>query len=228
MNGTTVRELGTRADPTRDRLTIDGRPVRAQRLRYVAFHKPVGMVSTMEDPRGRPCIGDVVRDMREHLFPVGRLDWDSSGLVLLTNDGELAQRITHPRYRVDKVYRVKVRGLPEEAALDRLRRGVKLSDGLTAPAEVALERRLERKARLRITVREGRNRLVRRMCDAIGFPVDKLARVAIGPLRIGTLAPGEMRDLTPHELLGLRRATMPRRESGPAARRRPQSEVARI
>lgn len=219
VNGKTVRELGTKADPTRDRVTIDGRPVRPGRLRYLAFHKPVGMVCSMADPEGRPSIGDVVREMREHVFPVGRLDWESSGLVLLTNDGDLAQRLTHPRYGVEKVYRVKVRGLPDEDALARLRRGVRLADGPTAPAEVVVERRLDRKMRLRVTVREGRNRLVRRMFEAIGTPVDRLSREAIGSLRLGSLRSGEVRELADGEVLALRRAT--RLERAEAARRRP-------
>ncbi|MFM7735861.1 MAG: pseudouridine synthase [Alphaproteobacteria bacterium] len=216
VNGKTVRELGTKADPTRDRVTIDGRPVRPGRLRYLAFHKPVGMVCSMADPEGRASIGDVVREMREHVFPVGRLDWESSGLVLLTNDGDLAQRLTHPRYGVEKVYRVKVRGLPDDDAIARLRRGVRLVDGPTAPAEVVVEKRLDRKTRLRITVREGRNRLVRRMCEAIGTPVDRLSREAIGPLRLGRLRVGEVRELADGEVLALRRAT--RLEVAPPAR----------
>jgi pseudouridine synthase len=169
----------------------------------------------MSDPEGRPAIGDLVRGLHEHLFPVGRLDFESSGLVLLTNDGQLAQKLTHPRFEVAKVYSVKVRGQPDEAALDRLRSGVRLSDGITAPAEVAVERRLEAKTRLRITLREGRQRQVRRMCEAVGHPVDRLTRIAIGPLRLASLKVGEMRDLTPREVLALRRAT----EGRPAARR---------
>lgn len=221
MNGKTVRELGTKADPSRDRVTIDGRPVRPGRLRYLVFHKPVGMVCSMADPEGRPSIGDVVREMREHVFPVGRLDWESSGLVLLTNDGDLAQRLTHPRYGVEKTYRVKVRGLPDDDAIARLRRGVRLADGPTAPAEVVVERRLDRKTRLRITVREGRNRLVRRMCEAIGTPVDRLSREAIGPLRLGRLRAGEARELSDGEVLALRRATrLERGDAGRSADRR--------
>ena len=201
-----IHELGTKADPTRDRITVDGRAALPRKLHYVAYHKPVGVVSTMADPEGRPAIGDVVRGLRDHLFPVGRLDFESSGLVLLTNDGELAQKLTHPRFQIPKVYRVKVRGRPEEAALERLRRGVRLTDGMTAPAEVAVEAVLPSKARLRIVLREGRQRQVRRMCEAVGHPVDKLSRVAIGPLRLGTLAIGETRELTARDVLALRHA----------------------
>ncbi|HEY8517891.1 MAG TPA: pseudouridine synthase [Candidatus Binatia bacterium] len=214
VNGRVVQELGAKADPSRDRITVDGRAAVPRRLQYFAYHKPVGVVSTMSDPEGRPAIGDVVRGLREHVFPVGRLDYESSGLVLLTNDGELAQRLTHPRYQVPKVYRVKVRGRPDEAALERLRRGVRLADGMTAPAEVTVESLLPNKTRLRIAIREGRQRQVRRMCEAIGHPVDKLSRIAIGPLRLGSLRVGEIRELTPREVLALRHAVAGRRPLG--------------
>lgn len=206
LNGKVILELGTKADPTKDRITVDGRAALPRKLHYVAYHKPVGVVSTMSDPEGRPAIGDVVRGLKDRLFPVGRLDFESSGLVLLTNDGDLAQRLTHPRYQVPKVYRVKVRGRPDESALERLRSGVRLEDGMTAPAEVQVESVLPNKARLRIVLREGRQRQVRRMCEAVGHPVERLSRVAIGPLRLGSLPVGETRDLTPRELLALRRA----------------------
>jgi pseudouridine synthase len=206
LNGQVVHELGTKADPTRDRITVDGRTALPRKLHYVAYHKPVGVVSTMSDPEGRPAIGDVVRGLRDHLFPVGRLDFESSGLVLLTNDGELAQRLTHPRFQIPKVYRVKVRGRPDEAALERLRRGVRLADGVTAPAEVKVESVLPHKTRLAIILHEGRQRQVRRMCEAVGHPVDRLSRIAIGPLKLGTLPVGETRELTPREVLALRRA----------------------
>jgi pseudouridine synthase len=206
VNGRVVKELGTRADPARDRITVDGRPARPTRLRYFAYHKPVGVVSTLSDPEGRPAIGEVVRGLRTHVFPVGRLDFESSGLVLLTNDGELAQRLSHPRFGIPKVYRVKVRGHPDERAIARLRRGIRLEDGMTAPAEAVVERELDRKTRLVITIHEGRQRQVRRMCEAVGHPVDRLSRVAIGPLRLGSLKVGEVRELRDAELGALRRA----------------------
>ncbi len=225
VNGKVIRELGSKADPVRDRIAVDGHAVSFGRLRYIAYHKPVGVVSTMSDPQGRPAIGGLVRGLREHVFPVGRLDFDSSGLVLLTNDGELAQRLTHPRYRVEKLYRVKVRGHPSPEALDRLRRGVPLSDGTTAPAAVTLEQKLPQKTRLAIVLHEGRQRQVRRMCEAIGHPVDKLSRVAIGPLRLGTLGVGECRDLRPREVVELRLAVLgDRRRSAPGS---PQGRSAR-
>jgi pseudouridine synthase len=206
LNGQVVHELGTKADPSKDRITVDGRTALPRKLHYVAYHKPVGVVSTMSDPEGRRAIGDVVRELKAHLFPVGRLDFESSGLVLLTNDGELAQQLTHPRFQIAKVYRVKVRGRPDEATLERLRRGVRLDDGMTAPAEVAVEAVLPSKSRLRMVLREGRQRQVRRMCTAVGHPVERLSRIAIGPLRLGALPMGETRELTPREVLALRHA----------------------
>lgn len=201
-----IRELGAKADPSRDRITVDGKATAPERLRYLAYHKPVGVVSSMSDPEGRPSIGDVAKRLRCHLFPVGRLDFDSSGLVLLTNDGDVAQRLSHPRYEVPKVYRVKVRGHPEEKALARLRKGLRLPDGPTAPAKVMIESKLENKTRLRITLREGRQRQVRRMFEAIGHPVDKLSRVSIGPVRLGALRIGATRELKDREVLALRSA----------------------
>lgn len=211
-----VLELGTKADPSRDRITVDGRAALPRKLHYVAYHKPVGVVSTMSDPEGRPAIGDVVRGLREHLFPVGRLDFESSGLVLLTNDGELAQKLTHPRYQVPKLYRVKVRGRPEEAALARLRQGVRLTDGMTQPAEVVVETVLPSKTRLRMVLREGRQRQVRRMFEAVGHPVERLSRTAIGPLKLGALPIGQTRELTPREVLALRHAVGARAAEGAA------------
>lgn len=203
LNGKVVSELGTRADAAKDRITVDGRPVLPVEPRYFAYHKPVGVVSTMSDPEGRPSIGDVIRAGRQQLFPVGRLDFESSGLVLLTNDGDLAQRLTHPRYGVPKVYRVKVRGRPGERALARLARGVRLDDGKTQPADVLVEAELDRKTRLVITLHEGRHRQIRRMCETVGYPVDRLSRVSIGPLKLGRLPAGHIRELDLAEIEAL-------------------------
>ena len=204
VNGKVIRELGVKADPVLDRITVDGRSAIPTRLRYVAYHKPVGVVSSMSDPEGRPCLGGIAKRLRDHLFPVGRLDFDSSGLVLLTNDGDVAQRLSHPRYQIPKVYRVKVRGHPEAKALKRLRQGIRLADGPSAPARVELEEVLERKSRFVVTIAEGRQRQVRRMFEAVGHPVDKLSRVAIGPVRLGSLASGKTRELTESEIRSLR------------------------
>lgn len=208
MNGHVIRELGTKANPNKDRITIDGRLLKpADEPVYLLLHKPVGVVTTLSDPEGRPTIRDVLGHIPMRVFPVGRLDFHSSGLLLLTNDGELAQRLTHPRYGITKVYEVKVRGgaIPE-LALQRLRSGVELDDGKTAPARVRVLRSREGKTWLEMVLSEGRRREVRRMCEAVGLTVEKLRRVALGPLLLGKLQPGDFRPLSPRELLDLQRA----------------------
>lgn len=223
LNGRTVTELGTRALPT-DRVVVDGRPLPVRPdLVYLMLHKPVGVVTTLSDPEERETVAHFLPRRLGRVFPVGRLDVQSSGLLLLTNDGALAARITHPRYHVPRVYRVKVAGTPDEKALGRMRRGVRLEDGPTGPAEVVVERALPSKTWLRVTVHEGRNRLVRRLCEAIGHPAEKLQRIAIGPLDLGKLAPGTCRTLTHDELRRLRAAAgvaRPRPRARHAAPRR--------
>ena len=206
VNGTTVRTLGTRALPT-DRIRVDDRalPTRRDPV-HIVVHKPAGVVTTTKDPEGRPTVLQMLPSGLSRLFPVGRLDLQSTGLVLLTNDGALAAVLTHPRYHVPRTYRVKVSGMPDERALARLRRGIRLDDGPTGPVEVTVEQRRPTKTWLRLTVREGRNHLVRRLCEAVGHRVEKLQRVAIGPLELGKLPLGDFRPLTPRELVALRRA----------------------
>jgi 23S rRNA pseudouridine2605 synthase len=201
-------------DPARDvtgheAVQVDGRPVRLERRHVVyALNKPAGYVSTVKDPQGRPTVVSLIEG-RERLYPVGRLDVDTTGLLLLTNDGDLAQRLTHPSYEVPRVYRARVRRPPvREPALRALREGVRLDDGRTAPAQA---RRLA-PDRVEITLQEGRKRQVRRMLDAVGHPVITLERVAFGPLRLGELPLGRHRRLRPAEIEALRRATTaPRR-----------------
>jgi pseudouridine synthase len=206
VNGETVRTLGTRALPT-DRIRVDDRalPTRRDRL-HVVINKPAGVVTTTKDPEGRPTILHMLPSGLSRLFPVGRLDLQSTGLVLLTNDGALAAVLSHPRYHVPRTYRVKVSGTPDERALTRLRRGIRLADGPTGPVDVVVEQRRPTKTWLRITVREGRNHLVRRLCEAVGHRVEKLQRVALGPLELGKLPLGDFRPLTPREVTALRRA----------------------
>ncbi len=199
-----------RADPFSDRVAIDGKQIGAPQAHvYLALHKPVGVVTTLDDPQGRRTIADLlhrVHRVRQRVYPVGRLDFHSSGLLLLTNDGELALRLTHPRYHVAKTYRVKVLGQPDGRALARLRQGIRLADGKTAPAAVRVVSELERKTWLEITISEGKNHQIRRMCDAVMLPVDKLQRISIGPLALGRLKVGEARRLRPNEVEKLRRA----------------------
>lgn len=195
-------------DPARDvdeanRVSVDGRELHGaeQRVTY-ALHKPPGVVSTARDTHGRRTVIDLVAEPQARLYPVGRLDADSSGLILLTNDGELANRLTHPSFEVHKTYRVTLGGGPiADAAMRRLRDGVRLEDGLTAPARA---RRLGERE-IELTIHEGRNRQVRRMCEAVGHPVLALARVRFGPLTLDDLREGQHRRLSEHEL-GLLRA----------------------
>lgn len=205
VNGKLVSDLGSKATPGQDRITLRGRPIQlTEQLEYLLLNKPVGVVTTLFDPEGRPTILDVLPRQRHRLFPVGRLDFHTSGLLLLTNDGELAQRLTHPRYGIEKVYRVKVKGEPTERTLEQLARGVRLEEGVTAPARVRVVRSSEGKTWLEMVLTEGRRREVRRMCEYVGHPVEKLSRIALGPLKLGRLAVGESRPLTEREIFSLR------------------------
>lgn len=183
-----------------DAVEVDGRPVAKQRLAYVLLHKPAGVVTTANDPHGRPTVVDLVRH-EARVVPVGRLDADTTGALLLTNDGRLAHRLAHPRYEVDKVYEVEVEGNPSDSALRRLADGVELEDGRTAPATV---RRLG-PGRLELTLHEGRKRQVRRMCEAVGHPVRSLHRSRYATLSLDGVAPGRWRELTAVEVDALRR-----------------------
>lgn len=212
VNGVTVTRLGTRADPARDDIRVDGRRVRiAPTRRYILVNKPRGYVTTRRDPQGRPTVLDLLgRRREEYLYPVGRLDYDSEGLVLLTNDGELALRLMHPRYGIERVYAVLVRGVPDERDLGRLARGIVLDGRRTRPAEVRIDRIVRAsgspRAWLTMAIREGRYRQVRRMCEAVGHPVVRLRRIRLGPLADLHLKPGQVRELTPAEVAALKRA----------------------
>jgi 23S rRNA pseudouridine2605 synthase len=213
VNGSLVAEPGVKADAEIDEIRVDGEPIDAPALPvYLMLHKPRGYVTTARDERGRRSIMDLVYKTRERVFPVGRLDMDSEGLLLLTNDGELAQRLTHPSHEVEKEYLALVRGTPDQEALRGLRRGVTLNGRLTAPAVVEPVRKPEGLAEqpghsyLRLVLREGRKRQVRLMCEAVGHPVERLIRVRIGPLRLRGLVPGRVRELTPAEIERIRSA----------------------
>ena len=194
--------LGRRVDPETAFIEVDGAPVgvRPDLVHYV-LNKPAGVVTTADDPQGRPTVVGLVPD-EPRVFPVGRLDVDTEGLLLLTNDGELAHRLTHPSYGVEKEYVAEVEGLPTRAVLRRLREGVELDDGPTAPARATLVD----PSVVRLTIHEGRNRQVRRMCEAVGHSVVRLVRTRIGPLADRSLAPGAWRELTGAEVRSLQRA----------------------
>jgi pseudouridine synthase len=211
VNGRTVTELGTTADPERDEIRVDGRRLRIAAARqYYLLYKPRGYVCTRSDPQKRPTIIDLLaeRGIHGYLYPVGRLDFDSEGLILVTNDGDLAARLTHPRHGVEREYEVRVRGVPDERTLDRLRRGVLLEGRRTAPAGARLVAPLGggAEAVLAITLREGRNRQVRNMCDLVGHPVVRLRRVRIGPIADRGLRSGQVRTLTAREVHALKLA----------------------
>jgi len=213
VNGKIVTQLGTRADPSRDAVTVDGQPLGpAEQAVYLAVNKPPGYVTTARDELGRRSVLDLVYKTHERVFPVGRLDMDSEGLVLLTNDGELAQRLTHPRHEVEKEYLALVHGEPDAPTLRALRHGVELDGRQTAPAVVETVHAPAGLATppdhswLRIVLREGRKRQVRLMCEAAGHPVERLIRVRIGPLRLRGLVPGRVRELTEDEIGRLRMA----------------------
>jgi pseudouridine synthase len=223
VNGTTVRELGTKADPFHDDIRVDGRRIRiSPHRRYLLLNKPRGYVTTRSDPERRPTVLDLIADVREYVYPVGRLDYDSEGLLILTNDGELAEQLTHPRHGVVRVYEARVLGVPDAHDLERLAKGVTIDGRRTATADVSLqggpgpqfrsrrsaretgESRTREESVIRIAIREGRNREVKRMCEAIGHPVAHLKRVAIGPIRDTRLKLGQWRNLTPDEVRRLR------------------------
>ncbi|HXG76345.1 MAG TPA: pseudouridine synthase [Gaiellaceae bacterium] len=188
-----------------DRVEVDGRPVEPQELAYLLLHKPAGVVTTARDPHGRPTVVELV-PAEPRVVPVGRLDADTTGALLLTNDGQLAHRLAHPRYGVPKVYEVEVEGVPGREALARLRAGVDLEDGRTAPARVRVLARRGPSAVLELTLHEGRKHQVKRMCEAVGHPVRRLHRSRYADLGLDRLAPGEWRRLTGAEVRALRRA----------------------
>jgi pseudouridine synthase len=211
VNGRTVTTLGSKADPAIDDIRVDGRRVKGpERLRYVLLNKPHGVVTTRSDPGHRRTVIDLI-GVREYVYPVGRLDYDSEGLLLLTNDGDLAARLMHPRHGVEREYRAWVLGVPDDEDLEQLRAGIPLDGRRTQPAAVMLLQtgrgRLAGQSQLSMVIHEGRNRQVRRMCEAIGHPVTALARVRFGPISDRMLKPGQWRDLRPAEIARLKRET---------------------
>ena len=204
VNRKVVTQLGAKADPVRDEIRVDGRliPTRVEKL-YLMLNKPPGYVTSLKDPEGRPIVTDLLRNVKQRVYPVGRLDYDSEGLLILTNDGDFAQCLQHPRHEIPKTYLAKVRGGLTPKALRLLQEGVDLEDGLFIPRAVRQEKTNPRSSWFRITVSEGRNRVIRRAFDALGHPVQRLIRIAMGNLRLGDLAGGEYRPLMKREVEGL-------------------------
>ncbi len=205
-----VAAIGMKADPETDYIKVAGKLVSGPRQRgiqkvYLMFHKPKGVVTTLSDPEGRPAVKDYLKEVRYRVFPVGRLDFDSEGLLLLTNDGDFANAVLHPSREILKTYLVKIKGEIEEDEAGRLRRGVKLEDGITLPAKVKRIRKSENNSWIEMTIREGRKRQIRRMLEKVGHPVLKLKRVSVGGLKLRDLRPGELRELTPDELRMMRK-----------------------
>jgi pseudouridine synthase len=205
VNGQTVREMGTKADLGSDDIRVDGRRIKStERLRYILLNKPPGYVTTRSDPQRRPTVIDLLRGVREYVYPVGRLDYDTEGLLLLTNDGDLAAKLTHPRHGVERTYEAHVAGTPDHDAIERLRKGIPLDGKRTLPAQVTLLGK-GRNGVLVLTIREGRNRQVRRMCESVGHPVRELRRIKFGSIADRRLKPGMWRDLTDDEIRTLKR-----------------------
>lgn len=221
VNDTVITTLGAKADPGVDKITLDGKPITIENVRiYILLNKPAGYVTTMNDPEGRSIVTDLIKDIQIRLFPVGRLDFNTEGLLLLTNDGDWANRLAHPSNEVVKTYHVKVRGEISEDTLGRLSRGVRLEDGWTAPATVTLLKTIGKNSWLSIAIHEGRYRQVRRMCEAVGLLVARLTRISYGCLQIGDLKPGEYRHLTPAEINALVARTPQKRQINDARQKR--------
>jgi 23S rRNA pseudouridine2605 synthase len=205
LNGKVVKELGTKADPQKDHIKVGGRLIRfIHPPTYLLFHKPKGVVTTLSDPQGRPTVSDFLRGVKARVYPVGRLDYDSEGLLLLTNDGELAHALMHPRYEMPKTYEVKVKGVLTDEEIGQLTEGVPLPGGRLSAFRVEKMRKTEANSWLRVTLQEGKKRQIRRMMEKVGHPVLKLIRIRLATLELGDLAPGRYRHLTKQELQSLR------------------------
>ncbi|SNB46040.1 pseudouridine synthase [Geobacter sp. DSM 9736] len=200
VNGAVVTELGAKADPVTDTITCDGKPVKPiGRKVYVLLYKPPGYMTTLKDPAGRPIVTDLLKGVGERVYPVGRLDYNTEGLLLLTNDGAWANSLAHPRHEVEKEYLVRIQGLPSADQIRQLEEGVVLDDGKTAPSKVRQLNSSQKNSWFSITIHEGRYRQVRRMCETVGLSVVRLKRIRYGSLDLGDLRPGQYRLLSPGE-----------------------------
>jgi 23S rRNA pseudouridine2605 synthase len=206
INGRVVKTLGFKADLSKDHIKVDGKRIKDVEPKIILLlNKPRGYLSTVKDPRGRPTVMDLLKNVKWRIYPIGRLDFDAEGLLLLTNDGDLAHLLSHPRFSIPKTYWVKVAGVPEEKKLARLKRGVLLEDGEAKAVSCNLIRQREKNSWIRVVVTEGRNRLVKRMFSAIGHSVLKLKRIEYGPVQLGGISFGQFRYLTPEEVERLKR-----------------------
>lgn len=206
VNGKVANELGVKIDPAADSVKVDGKLVRSEQLHYVLLNKPKGTICTMDDPEGRPKVTDLVRGVKARLYPVGRLDFDTTGALLLTNDGELANLLMHPQHRFAKTYVAKLKGIPTPENIEKLKTGIYIDNKKTAPAEAKILGVKEKNSVIQLTLREGRNKQVKRMCQAIGHPVIRLNRSAYGFLRVDDMAPGAWHHLQPIEVEYLKKA----------------------
>ena len=228
VNAATVVELGSKADPERDDIRVDGRRVKTPpRRRYFLMYKPRGYITSRSDPQQRATVIDILarHGIRDYVYPVGRLDYDSEGLLILTSDGELAALLTHPSHAVAREYEVRVLGAPDDHEIERIARGVVVDGRRTAPADVQRIKVFEGRdghveTLLSIVIHEGRNRQVRKMCESVGHPVVRLRRVAIGPLADDRLRPGDFRELSAEEVTALKKNVGPRRRTGPSRSKR--------
>lgn len=210
VNDQVVTQLGVKVDPDHDEIKVDGRSINKQSKLYLLFYKPKGVITSVTDPEGRKVVTDFLKNVKQRVYPVGRLDYDTEGLLLLTNDGEFAQQLTHPKYHIPRTYHATVKGVPHGDVLEKLKRGIQLDDGMTAPAEVDyydVDPDTNRSV-LSMTIYEGKNRQVRRMLEAVRYPVVKLKRVQYGPIHLGGLSRGKYRELTAEEVKQLKAAAM--------------------
>ncbi len=205
VNGNTVHTLGATVDPLNDQVEVDGVMLEPPHHIYIILNKPKGYITSVKDEKGRPTVMKLLTGVEERVYPVGRLDRDSEGLLLFTNHGELAYRLMHPRYHMEKRYRVRLRGTPKEEDLNRLRKGIRLRDGKTAPAEIRVVSRGKRETEVEVVLKEGRKRQIRRMFKAMGYPVISLVRVAMGHLTLKGLPQGQYRYISPQEIEELKR-----------------------
>ena len=205
VNGRIVRELGTKADPEEDAIKVGGKLIHLpQKKTYIALNKPKGYITSMSDPQGRPVVIELLKGVKGKVYPAGRLDYDTEGLLLLTNDGDLAYILMHPSHEMPKTYLAKVKGIIEDKAIERLERGIRLREGITAPALVKKIKKTDANSWIEITVHEGRYRQVRRMLEEIRYPVLKLIRIRYGPIDLGDIPQGKYRHLTSQEVKKLK------------------------